>query len=362
MKSVSSIARSIILGSLFVLAVSMVPQEAEATTWRATVGGQSGDWEVSAFAYLPNEFWIQAGDSITWTFATDEPHTVTFLTPTTIRGAIGGAPASADGSSFDGSQNVNSGAMMPALPGQTYTVTFPAVGNFKLVCGLHENMTGTVHVLPLSETLPHNQAYYDSQADRQRANLFSTGSHLVDNERHDSPFSFTVIAGIGAVLSNAGGFQEVSVDRFLPATIVIRAGETVEWTTLDPLNHSVTFGFPVDPLPVRAPTPVVASGAVGVNANLDSDAARHAIIGSPTDDLHSGRMQVGLADRSTVALPDLPLTFTQFVQFPVPTTVTSMNSRFRVTFPNPGIYTYHCLYHDNLGMNGEVIVLPGSVQ
>ena len=145
--------------------------------------------------------------------------------------------------------------------------------------------------------------------------------------------------------------------RFLPATIVVHAGQTVEWTTLDAREgHSVTFGFPVDP-PLRLPTPVADSG-VGVRSNLDSDGARHAFVGSPTNDVHSGRMLVGFADRSLNLLPDLPLTFTDLVQFPLPTTATSINSRFRVTFPNPGTYTYRCVYHDNLGMVGEVIVLP----
>jgi hypothetical protein len=36
---------------------------------------------VQALAFLPNEIWIHAGDSITWTFPVSEPHTVTFLTP-----------------------------------------------------------------------------------------------------------------------------------------------------------------------------------------------------------------------------------------------------------------------------------------
>ena len=57
-------------------------------------------------------------------------------------------------------------------------------------------------------------------------------------------------------------------------------------------------------------------------------------------------------------LHDLPLTSTFLMQFPLPTTVTSTNSRFRVTFPFPGTYTYRCVLHDNLGMVGEVIVLP----
>ena len=39
--------------------------------WNATVGGQSADMSKQAVAFLPNEIWIHAGDSITWTFAAE---------------------------------------------------------------------------------------------------------------------------------------------------------------------------------------------------------------------------------------------------------------------------------------------------
>ena len=48
--------------------------------WNATVGGQSANMSKQAVAFLPNEIWIHAGDSITWTFASGDIHTVTFLT------------------------------------------------------------------------------------------------------------------------------------------------------------------------------------------------------------------------------------------------------------------------------------------
>ena len=33
-------------------------------------------------------------------------------------------------------------------------------------------------------------------------------------------------------------------------------------------------------------------------------------------------------------------------------------TRFRVTFTQPGVYPYICVLHDELGMVGQVIVLP----
>jgi plastocyanin len=33
-------------------------------------------------------------------------------------------------------------------------------------------------------------------------------------------------------------------------------------------------------------------------------------------------------------------------------------TRFRVTFPNPGIFSYICALHDEMGMVGQVTVTP----
>ena len=82
-------AASLILSSLrwmFLFTVLIVPQvlwgagSAPATTqtWFATVGAQSNDKARQALAFLPNEIWIHAGDSVTWRFDVDEIHTVTF--------------------------------------------------------------------------------------------------------------------------------------------------------------------------------------------------------------------------------------------------------------------------------------------
>jgi plastocyanin len=51
------------------------PQPTPRQTWFATVGAQSNDKGRQALAFLPNEIWIHAGDSITWMFDVDEIHT-----------------------------------------------------------------------------------------------------------------------------------------------------------------------------------------------------------------------------------------------------------------------------------------------
>ena len=140
------------------LAVVMFPPKGHAETWKATVGAQSHDKGRQALAFLPNEMWIHAGDSITWTFNADEIHTVTFLTPAQPRPPfqVGCPGVTPSGSSFNDSMCVTT---PPLTSPNKYTVTFPSAGNFKLVCLVHENMTGVVHVLNASQPLPHNQAF-----------------------------------------------------------------------------------------------------------------------------------------------------------------------------------------------------------
>jgi len=56
--------------------------------------------------------------------------------------------------------------------------------------------------------------------------------------------------------------------------------------------------------------------------------------------VHSGFILSAPQDRT--GLPQSPLFFT----------------RFRVTFTHSGTYPYICALHDDLGMNGKIIVLP----
>ena len=118
--------------------------------WHATVGAQSPDLGRQALAFLPNEIWIHAGDSITWRSDVDEIHTVTFLRtsppPAQTRPPFpAGCPGfSTSPATFDGTTCVTT---PPIVKGQTFTVVFPKTGNFKLVCLVHPDMTGVVHAL-----------------------------------------------------------------------------------------------------------------------------------------------------------------------------------------------------------------------
>lgn len=326
------------LRSCTLLFAILLPFSALAQNWQLQVGAQNGNMAHQALAFLPNEIWIHQNDSITWTFPANEVHTVTFLQPTQIRPSrLAGCPGDPGGTTpdfsvYDGTTCVNSGVLsnssaLPAPP--TYTVVFPVTGNFKLVCLAHPNMTASIHVMDLSTPLPHDQAFYDRQGDRQRDSLLS--DPMINFHHHHSDH---VIAGVGHIVGNGGGTQTVSVDRFMEDTKLIHVGETVEWTTSEAVtNHTITFG--VEPPPAL-------QGSPSTNVTTDADGARHAIISLPSDNLHSGFITQLPQDR--IGLAQVPLNGTA--------------TRFRVTFTAPGTYQYKCVLHDDLGMVGQVIVLP----
>jgi plastocyanin len=312
-----------------------------ATEWNALVGAQTADHGIQVLAFLPNEFWIYAGDSIHFTFSTDELHTVSFLTLGQTRPAgfsvvgingkvfVGCPGATPDGSSFDNSACVSSS---PSTMGQTYTISFPTAANYKLVCLVHARMTGTIHVLPLSETLPHDQAYYDRQASSEGRALLSDGYSLQSAEyvKRSRGSAGEVTAGLSAILANGGGSQTVTVMRFIGAPTVVHVGDTVEWTNpAAPAYHTLTFGTePANDMPPSA------------QVTVDLDGVRHATISSPTDSVNSG--YIGAPNQETVGQPQSPLDFT----------------RFRVTFTAPGTFNYTCALHDEIGMVGTVVVQP----
>ena len=296
--------------------------------WKAAVGAQSQDKGRQALAFLPNELWIHAGDSIAWTFNADDIHTVTFLTEGQVRPPfpVGCPGFNPGGAIFDGTTCVSS---PPFISGQTFTVGFPTVGNFKLVCLVHEDMTATIHVLDTTTKLPHAQSFYDKEATREAQDLLSAPD-LFRHHTHDKSAN-AVAVGIGKILANGGGHETVSLMRFVEPEQVIHAGATVEWTNYDPITpHTITFGEE----PQGNPAPP--SG----NVTVDVDGALHATITSTSDSVHSGF--IISAPQERIGLPQAPLG----------------TVRFRITFTNPGVYPYICALHDDLGMKGRIIVLP----
>ena len=55
-------------GLLAVLLAGAAATTVQAKEWQATAGAESSNRGSQALAFLPNELWVHAGDSIRWTF------------------------------------------------------------------------------------------------------------------------------------------------------------------------------------------------------------------------------------------------------------------------------------------------------
>lgn len=354
----------------------MVPQAAKAVTYTAQAGAETQDESVQANAFFPNELWVLEGDSITWTFVPkNEIHTVTLLTqppggPEQVRPSApppAGPPFAVQGvnctaaaaSDYNGSvcASTQTGLTAPS----TFTVTFPTAGNYKLVCLVHTDMNGTVHVLTNNQAnaaLLHSQQFYNQQA-QQEANAILLDGDLLQFSQLFSVPQNAVIAGIGKIVATGGGTQYFSVDRFLSGTIYIHQGQSVTWTNLDPTEpHTVTFGTEpanfVPPVPANLSAPAgdgtltatiqcSPSPATSCDADYKPESNTSQVYNSTTF-LNSGFLQAQAPDRTAPASGD--------TQLPPGTT------RITITFSKPGNYYYHCALHDVDGMLGEVVVLP----
>ena len=288
--------------------------ESATTHWNITVGAQNSDMAVQVSTYFSREITIDAGDSITWTSATAEPHTVTFLATGQAAPQDPFTPP-AGSSSYSGSGFFNSGPLLgAAAPGfaQQYTLTFTQPGTYTYVCLFHPFMTGTVHVQAAGAAYPESQSAYDRSSKQLEQKLLAQGDALRGTAlgiSKSDPTHAAVAAGVGN--------GTATVMRFLPGRLVVPVGGTVTWTNRDPMEpHTVTFG----------PEPQ------GPNADFTSvglDGPAHATISHLDQQVSSGG-------------------FGGMISSPI----------FKVTFSAPGKYPYICMLHDMMGMVGTIIVGP----
>lgn len=369
MKKANPISARLFSLAFIALAAISVSQTVYAQqNWQAKVGAETQDMGRQALAFLPNEIWIHAGDSVTWTFNSDEIHTVSFLVVGQIFPPFPvGCPGFSFGAaSFDGSTCVTT---PPSVMPSTFTVTFPTTGNYKIQCLVHNTMNGQVHVLDPRVRLPHDQHFYDEEAARETRNLINdsdqaasgmAGMHmshgrdsisirvlaatqrmsarpgqLAESSPSDLSPNVHVTAGVGEISSTPGGLQTNSLVRFVKGNIEVHVGDIVEWSNFDPEEpHTITFGE--EPADIFDPSPNVAR---------DLDGGLSAVLNSPSESLHSGFIVQALDDQ-----PGTPVNSNPNNSIAVNTT------HFRVKFTEPGTYTYKCVLHDNLGMVGQVVV------
>jgi plastocyanin len=280
-------------------------------TWHVRVGAESPDMAVTAMAFLPKNIWVNAGDTVHWTSDSAEPHTVTFLAPGTALpefDPFNATQTTAQGPSvYNGTAYTNSGIMatQPIFiftdPATTYHLTFTATGDFTYYCLLHgAMMTGTVHVRPAGTPYPYTQLDYDRVGTQEAHAILHTGRDAWREARQaQATTGHSVQVGV-----EGEGF---GVMRFVRDLVVVHRGASVAFFVAGPgAPHTVTFGEEPPGLAILAPS------------------------GDPTHyaggDLNSGVLAPG--------------------------------SPFVVTFTTLGRFHYICAIHDDMGMVGDVLVVP----
>lgn len=292
--------------------------------WQLTVGASSPDQAVQVNFFIPRQIWIHVNDKVTWTWKSGEIHTVSFLSgqPPSFPGApfapAGGSPFAAV---YGGSGQVSSGihSALESTPAPTYTVTFTKTGDYQFNCLVHAPMTGVVHVRPLGQALPHDQAFYTQQAQAGAARLLNEGAEVQAE-------GAAIATAAGPTQVNAGYGEEedtgsFAILRFQPQQLWVKVNDTVTFTNRDPATpHTVTFGVETNPDFLISPGGTPAILGAGFNPAVNT--------------INSGIIS--------------QISFAPFFTFRGPT--------FKVKFTAAGDYKYRCELHDDLGMVGTIHV------
>lgn len=282
-------------------------------------GASSPDQAVQALQYYPGTITVDVGDTVTWSVASGEPHTISFGPPPGPFGSDQNM-APAGGSSYDGTGFVSSGLI---FMGKTYALTFTKPGTYNYACMIHPSMRGTVVVQPAGTAYPASQASYKPSTDPVLASVIKAGQSAIAAQKVTSTpnsngtTTYTLAAGFG-------DGKTYAVQRFGASNLTIHAGDSVTWIQEDPNEiHTVTFLNPGQDVPFNLP-----------NGQTNPQAAAPA----------GGKVYSGTGF------------FNSGILTPANTPAPGPHS-YTLTFAKPGTYNYVCLIHDELGMKGTITVL-----
>lgn len=281
-----------------------------ATAWQVEAGGEHRDGALQALAMLPATITIHEGDSVTWDIE-GEPHTVTFFGPFTA--PPGDPTIPQGGSTYDGTTFASSGILPP---GQHYTLTFTKAGTYAYGCVLHPpEMSGVVIVKPRGTLLPFPQGVYTGEAKGELNGILREADASVKALKLN--LNPTLIAagvapgGASAPPSKATVLRFLNGDRVNATTVTIPVGTTLTWTNMSNNEpHTVTLpqaGQPLPPLPGDPFTPPMGGSSYDGSQVTNSG-------------------------------------------------VINPGQSYSLTFTKAGTYPYVCLFHDDVGMIGTVVV------
>lgn len=283
-------------------------------SWNVQAGTSSQSEAYQGLQFYPNAITIDAGDTVTWTFPSGEPHTVTLLGPKATPPPPNdpSVPAPAGGSTYDGSTYTSSGFL---LGGKTYSLTFPKAGTYKVYCLIHGGMEQTITVQNAGTPYPAAQTTLSAQAAAAEQSDLQVAANTL------AQFPYTtggthIAAGMSYGLNTANPPPSSSVMRFLDGasltatSTTVPVGTTVTWTNLSSnMPHTVTFPVAGQPLPAMPPFSPPSGPSTYDGTQL----------------VNSGPLMPGQS--------------------------------FTLTFTKAGTYTYNCLFHDDTeNMIGTIIV------
>jgi plastocyanin len=295
-----------------------------ATTLKIRAG--AGETGYAVNMYLPGSTFIRPGDTVTWSFTWDEPHSVTFGQPQ----GDPTAPAASNTATYDGTGVVNSGLVFPT-PGQesTFSVTFTKTGSFDYYCVIHPAMTGKVVVQGPGIGEEDTQVAVDA---RGAADYASGIGALKAAAASQSAKPVAVTAGVNGgkkytlLVSSATDMPQGDVMQFFPSSLNVGVNDTVEFLSNVQTPHDVVFPGPAD---LNGPPPP------GLE---DFDPFAQDLNYSPGVKL----------DNSKVVISPL-----LGVGYPNGQTVS-------FSFAKAGTYQFACLLHASQGMVGVINVGGGS--
>ena len=336
-----------------------------------TVLAGAGQDTVMVTAFFPQNIRIRAGDTLTWKNESDQDHVVGFTQGSTPPGQLNpnvqaapgedipvanapvpgrpGAtminPARAfpnveSGATYSGNTFITSGRLQrdrdwAGVPvPDTFALVFDTPGIYPYLCLVHaENMSGTIEVVAPSATVVPSQAEIDAVAQAEISVLLArveSGRRVQGASAQDEPgpnnsrFWYVRAGNSEQQLPDS----RVHLLEFLPRDVTITSGDTVIWRSLH--NHTVTF-VPSPPAPAQFLPEVQSDGpAWMVRNNLIVERAKPAGVFNPAQYFNSGPLNPPNAGSTAWAL----------------------------TFETPGTFEYICGVHQELGMKGNITVLP----
>jgi plastocyanin len=356
--------RKIVLAALAGLTLASAAPAGAATTWQAWLGEPSpapaGTPKGATLnQFLPRAIKIRVGDKIR--YSTLNFHTASYVGGTAVGPPFMPDPSGAKYSGLTDSAGApfwfnglskfiynlqvflpvgtpavtpggvhSTGAIAPSDAGPgSGTLSFPKAGTYKIICLLHPGMMQTVTVKPKKKKVK-----VDTKAAVQtRIAKETTAGWARATAAANTPVpADTVFAGVDS--------GQTTLLAFLPATLTVPVGTTVNFTTMAPTEvHNEGFGpqpwidsfmgltdiFPSPGGPNQAP-PLFIYGSDPPGSYVD------------TGSIHgNGFLAPGLTDDQPGDPPNgLPQTN-------------------RITFTKPGTYHYYCLLHGP-DMSGDIIV------